>query len=143
MKIIRSTKALTIGDRSKRQAVIAIVVTDYTWQEKLNRYAIKVEDCEVVDSGNTEAGTPLKNYIPIGPKTVIRTKEQVNGLFNYFATDIIAVGDQNTPATIFTDALRDLIVKGLLLDTQQNPIYDSTAADWEIVDTDLEVVPIP
>ncbi len=134
MKLIRSTKALTIGDRSKRQAVIAIAVTDYTWQEKLNRYLITVEDCEVVDSGNTEPGSPLKNYISIGTKPVARTKKEVNDLFNYFAVDIMNGDD-------FTEKLRELIVKGLLLDTQVNPIYNSTGADWEIVDTSFEVAP--
>lgn len=134
MKIIRSKVPVTYGDRSKKTGIVAIVVKDYTWQEKFNRYQVEVEDCEVIDAVNPEPGTPLKSYPVISRKTVIRTKEQVNELFNYFAVDIVQGDD-------FTAKLRELIVKGLLLDTQQLPVYGTTAEDWEIVDTSTEIAP--
>ncbi len=133
MKIIRSKKPLTIGDRTKREAVVAISLS-LEWQEDLYRFVATVKDYEVQETENPDGGKSYQNYIPLGEKKVTRTPEQVNGLFNFIALDIVQGDD-------FTEAFRNLQVKALLLDTQQNPIYNSVAEDWEIFDTVTEIAP--
>lgn len=135
MKIIRTKTKVTYGDRSKKNGIIALVIKNYTWQEKFNRYEIFVEDCEVKEVSVPNEGGPSKYYIPISTKTITKNKDEIDQLFTYFKQDILSTDS-------FTEKLRDLIVKGLLLDTQQNPVYDSVAEDWEIIDTDNETVPI-
>lgn len=134
MKLIRSKTALTYNDRKKKNGIIAIRITSFSWNEQLKKYIIQVEDCEVKETGATAPGEPLKSYHPFNSEPRDRTQDQVNDLFNYFGVDIVQGDD-------FTGKFRDLIVKSLLLDTQQNPIYGSAPEDWEIIDTETEIAP--
>lgn len=134
MKIIRSKTPVTYGDRKKKTGLIAIR-TEIKWSEQSQRYLIDVHDCEVVDRINPQPGEPLKNYPVFNTEQRVRTKEDVNQLFTYFGIDILAGQDD------FTEKFSDLVVKSLLFDTQNNPVYGTTADDWEIVDTRNEVQP--
>lgn len=126
---------IRFGDRKKEEGVIAIGIS-LEWQEHLNRYVATAQDYRVEDVTNPEPGTPLKSYLPIGGSHKrIRTKEQVNQIFDYFGIDVLA-GDGD-----FTEKFRDLQVRALLMDTQQKPVYDTLPEDWEIVDTETEVAP--
>lgn len=131
MKLIRSTSPVPVG-RKKLDSIIAIRITAFGWNEKKSRYDIEVEDCEVRDVVAPEPGTPTKQYIPFERNIRTRTIQEVNDLFNHFGVDIVQ-GDE------FTTKFRDLIVKSLLLDTQENPVYGLPPENWEIIDTDTEV----
>lgn len=134
MKIIRTKTPVEIGVRTKKNAIVAVAITEWTWQEKQKRFKALVTDFEVVeiDINDVMVGDPLKFYKPISEKIIIRTEQEINGLFAYLNTSI-QVGDN------YSEKNRDLIVQGLLIDTQQNPIYNTTAPDWELIDTEMEV----
>lgn len=139
MKVVRSEAPVTVIGRTVKQIMFAIGV-DLEWQEKRNRWMVLVTDYEVINVETPLPGAPLKNYIPIRQpdgryfKEVIRTPQEVDDLFNYFAVDIIK-GDS------LTEKIRMLIAKSVILDTQQKPIYDINPAELIIVDTELEIQP--
>lgn len=135
MKLIRSKVPVTIPHRSgTKQGIVAIYISEWRWEDRLNRYVAEVIDYEVTDVENTGPGMPLKHYRVISRETRIRTKAQIDQMFSYLAKDIVHTGS-------YTDQNTDARVNGSLLETQQNPIRDSNPEDWEIVDTALEIAP--
>lgn len=134
-KIVRSTAPLTYDSRDQKQAVIALKISDWTREEKLNRFKAVVEDFIVTDVVDPQPGQPLKTYTPFNRKNVMYTNQEIDDLFNYIAMPI-EIGDS------YSDKQQELLANALLFVTQQTPIYGSTAVQWEIVDRSLEIQPI-
>lgn len=135
MKLIRSTRPLVFDSRNGYSESIAVKIQDWTREAKFNRFKAVVEDFIVTDIENPQPGAPLKNYKPINRKEVLYTNAEIDGLFTALNNPIL-IGES------FTEKLDDLLANALLVVTQQKPIYGSTAADWEIVDTSTEIAPI-
>lgn len=64
MKLIRSKVPVTIPHRSgTKQGIVAIYISEWKWQDQLNRYVAEVIDYEVTDVTNPQEGQALKKYI--------------------------------------------------------------------------------
>lgn len=135
MIVVRSKRPLILKGRKEREAVVAVTITDFTWEPRFNRYKFKVTDYEVVDKDPSSlllVGDPLKEYIFLEENIRYRTYDEVNTMFEHFNEPILVTDN-------FTQKIFDLQNKGLLLDTQLNPIYGSLPEDWELIDTETEV----
>lgn len=134
--IVRSTKQFIIDSRDGNLGVIALRITDWIREAKQNRFRATVEDMLVRDVLNPEPGAPLKSYEVLSRREVYRTNEEVNLLFQFIGVPI-EIGDN------FNEKIDFLIAQGLLIDTQQKPIYGSVSGDWELIDETLETQPLP
>lgn len=133
-KIVRSTAALTYDSRDSKQAIIALKISDWTREEKLNRFKAVVEDFIVTDVVDPQPGQPLKTYTPFNRKNVVYTNQEIDELFAYIAKPI-EISDS------YSDKQQELLADALLIVTQQKPVYGSTAGQWGVVDRSLEIQP--
>jgi len=131
-KIVRSTVPLVYNTRDQKSAIIALKISDWTREEKFNRYKALVEDFIVTDVVDPQPGQPIKAYTPVNSKNVIYTNQEIDDLFNYIAIPV-EIGDS------YSDKQQELLAAALLVVTQQLPIYGSTAAQWEIIDRATEI----
>lgn len=133
-QIVRSTVPLIYDARDQKSAFIALKISDWTREEKFNRFKAVVEDFIVTDVVDPQPGQPLKSYTPINRKDVVYTNQEIDNLFNFIAIPI-EVGDS------YSDKQQSLLANALLIVTQQKPIFGSNAGQWEIVDRALEIAP--
>jgi len=131
-KIVRSTVPLIYNTRDGKSAVIALKISDWTREEKFNRYKALVEDFIVTDVVDPQPGQPLKTYTPFNTKNVVYTNQEIDDLFDYIAIPV-EIGDS------YSDKQQELLANALLVVTQQLPIYGSTSGQWEIVDRTTEI----
>lgn len=114
-KIVRSTVPLTYDSRDGKTGVIALKISDWTREEKYNRFKAVVEDFIVTEAVNPQVGQPLKTYTPIGRKNVVYTNQEIDNLFNLIKKPI-EIGMS------YSDAQQSLLIDALLIVTQQKPI---------------------
>lgn len=135
MKVVRTKTEKNITDRNgTRQAKIALYISGLNHQDEFGRYVAEVKDFACVPVQNPQPGEPLNRYelLENAKRSKVRLKDQIDTMFSYIGASI-------TPDESFTDAFADLQAKSLLLETQQNPLYGTTADEWEIVDTSTEI----
>lgn len=132
--IVRSKRPLIYDNRNQLESVIALRIKDWIRDTKNSKYHAIVEDERVMDANHADPGTPLKHYIRFNQKDVTYSNEQIDGLFTQ-------IGESITPDQSYSQRQDELIVKALLIVTQHQPIYGSTADDWEIVDDTKEIAP--
>lgn len=123
MAKIKSTVPLVYNARKQTSGIIVVEISEWKYELKNNRYVAVVSDylSEMVDIEGqlTEQLTYLRS------KNVFYPKESIDTLF-YTLNNPINVNES------YSAEMDVLISMALLYVTQQDPIYGSTANDWEL-----------
>lgn len=121
MAKIRSTTELIYDSRNGNQGIIQLEINGWIFEPENSRYIAKVNDYVI---SQDEEQNEIKTYI--NTKQVTYASAQIDGLF-YLLQNPIELTES------YTNEMDLLISMALLYVTQQDPIYGSTANQWEIV----------
>jgi hypothetical protein len=114
---IISKVPLVYDNRSNKSGIIVVEITSFVKEPSQQKYVAMVVDYCKEDYGLVE----------INRKTVDYTKASIDFLFTTLNTPI-GLTDS------YFDKTSNLLRDGLLLETQMNPVYESTNLDWEIME---------
>lgn len=128
MSKIRSNVPLVYNSRNQASGIIMIEIADWTYRMKLGKYVAKVTDYLVEITTVDIDGAPqeIEKLTIINTKEVMYTTEQINALYSALENPI-ELTEQ------YSDEMDNLISNALLYVTQQDPVYGSVAANWELV----------
>lgn len=123
---IQSNKELTISKDSRsgntETGIIEIEITSISFKPKTKEWQLIIEDYLTINNeADPENGTPAHtSFKKVNKKLVSKSAEEMNGLF-------ALLGSIDS-----SEKFNERLIAGLLYDTQNNPVYDSTASDWQI-----------
>lgn len=129
MAKIRSTTELIYDSRNGNQGIIQLEISNWSFNPETSSYNTKVSDFvisneNVVNEDFTETTFEVKKFI--SSKEVRYESQQIDELF-YLLQNPIELTES------YTSEMDILIAQALLYVTQQNPIYGSSANQWQIV----------
>jgi predicted DNA binding protein len=129
MAKIRSTTELIYDSRNGNQGIIQLEINNWSFNPETSTYNAKVSDFvisneNVVNEDLTETTFEVKKFI--NSKEVRYESQQIDGLF-YLLQNPIELTES------YTSEMDILIAQALLYVTQQQPIYGSSANQWQIV----------
>lgn len=125
MARIKSNVPLVYNSRKQTSGIIVVEISEWKYELNNGRYVAIVSDylSEMVSiDGQLE---PVEQLTFLRSKNVFYPKEQINALF-LVLNNPIEVNEQ------YSDEMGNLISMALLYVTQQDPIYGSTAENWEL-----------
>jgi hypothetical protein len=120
MAKIRSTTELIYDSRNGNQGIIQLEISNWSFNPETSTYNAKVSDFVISNEDETE----VKRFI--SSKEVRYESQQIDALF-YLLQNPIELTES------YTSEMDILIAQALLYVTQQNPIYGSSANQWQIV----------
>ena len=113
---IISTVPLVYDNRSDKSAIIVIEIANFVKDPSQQKYVATVVDYRKEDYGLEEVSRKLVDY----------PKQAIDGLFVALNTPVLLTDS-------YFDKTSNLLRNGLLMETQMNPVYGSTAEDWELM----------
>lgn len=125
MARIKSTVPLVYNSRKQSSGIIVVEISEWKYELKNNRYIAVVSDYlfEMVSVEGQEE--QIEQLTFLRSKSVIYPKEQIDALF-YTLNNPINVNES------YSTEMDTLISLALLYVTQQDPIYGSSAENWEL-----------
>jgi hypothetical protein len=129
MAKIQSTTELLFNARTGKTGIIRIEIANWQYDVNNKIYTAIVNDFLVEPIEEDEVY--FERLTPIASKNSIYPKEQIDALF-------LALQNPIEIEESYTEEMDFLISQALLYVTQSDPIYGSSASDWEIFGNPLE-----
>lgn len=125
MAKIKSTIDLVYNARKQASGRIIVEISEWKYELKNNRYVAVVSDYLSEMKSVEGQPEPMEQLTFLRSKNVFYPKQDIDNLF-YALNNPINVNES------YSDEMDNLISLALLYVTQQDPIYGSTAANWEL-----------